>query len=104
MHRSTEPSDWEDLRDLIYTAYCIAGEMWATPFEWRFDFAPVGLLYNTNTMVNKDPYIKGTREELARRTLFVKLGYTPTVYLRDNADGYPRIAQIALHRVLVKDA
>ncbi|KAF7512632.1 hypothetical protein GJ744_000893 [Endocarpon pusillum] len=103
MHYPTLPFDWEDLKSLIYTAYCISGEMWATPFEWRFDFTPVGTPYDPS-MVNKDPYIKGTREELARRNLVVKLGITPAVYMRDSADGFARTAQLTSHQVLVKDA
>lgn len=103
MHSPTAPSDWQDLLSLIYTAYCISGEMWATPFEWRFDFTPVGFPYQPS-MVNRDPYIKGTWEQLARRNLVVKLGYTPAVFMRDSADGFPRHSQLTSHQVLVKEA
>lgn len=100
MHHNTA-MDWEDLNTLMYEAYSVAGDMAAAPYEWRFDFAPIGSPYHTS-MVNRDPYIHGHEDDLATRNLVVKLGLSPAVHLRDNTGGFSRIAQVVRHQVLVK--
>lgn len=100
MHHTTA-MDWEDLRTLMYEAYAVAGDMAASPFEWRFDFAQIGSNYNTS-MINRDPYLRGHEDDLARRGLLVRLGLAPAVYLRDNTGGVVRTGQITRHQVLVK--
>ncbi len=100
MHHTTA-MDWEDLRTLMYEAYSVAGDAAARPYEWRFDFAQIGSNYNSS-MINRDPYIRGHEEELARRALVVRLGFLPAVYLRDNADGVVRAGQVTRHQVLMK--
>jgi hypothetical protein len=75
--------------------------MASEPYEWRYDFAPIASPYNTS-MINRDPYLRGHEEDLARRNLVVRLGFRPAVYLRDNKDGVAMISQLTQHHVLVK--
>ncbi len=100
MHHNTT-RDWEDLSLLMYEAYAVAGDMAASPYEWRFDFAQVGSPYNT-TMVNKDPYVRGNEDEIARRGLVVRLGFAPAIYYRDNSGGMVRTGQSTRQHVLLK--
>jgi hypothetical protein len=100
MHQTTT-MDWEDLSLLMREAYTVAGDMAASPYEWRFDYAEVGTPYDT-TMVNKDPYARGNDDEIARRGLVVRLGIAPAVYYRDNSGETVRIGQSARHHVLLK--
>ena len=101
MHQSTH-MDWEDLRLLMFEAYSVAGDMAAGPYEWRFDFAQIGSPYDSSSMINRDPYIRGHEDDLARRNLVVKLGFSPAVHLRDNAEGIVRTSQLTTHQVLLK--
>jgi hypothetical protein len=100
MHQSTS-MDWEDLRILMYEAYSLGGDMAAAPYEWRFEFPQVGVPYNTN-MINKDPYVHMSEEEVERRGLVVRLGFSPAVYLRDNSEGMVRTEQITRQKVLLR--
>jgi hypothetical protein len=100
MHHTTS-MDWTDLRTLMYEAYHVAGDMAATPVEWRFDFAQIGTNYHPS-MRSRDPYIHGHEEDLATRGLYVRLGFIPAVYLRDSAGGVVRTEQLTRQQVLVK--
>jgi len=100
MHQQTA-RDWEDLAALMYETYSIATDMASTPYEWRYDFAPIASPYNTS-MINRDPYLRGREEDLVRQNVVVRLGFRPAVYLRDNKDGVPVVAQLTQHHVLVK--
>jgi hypothetical protein len=100
MHQQTV-RDWEDLNLLMYQAYSVASDMASAPYEWRFDFAPIGSPYDTS-MINKDPFLRGPDEDVARQNVVVKLGYSPAVFLRDSKDGVVMIAQLTRHQVLVK--
>lgn len=100
MHQQTA-RDWEDLAALMYETYSIATDMASTPYEWRYDFAPIASPYNTS-MINRDPYLRGREEDLVRQNVVVRLGLRPAVYLRDNKDGVPVVAQLTQHHVLVK--
>jgi hypothetical protein len=100
MHGKTN-QDWDDLRLLMHEAYNLAGDMSCGPYEWRFNFVPVGANYHPG-MVNKDPFTDGPPLELAQRRLKVRLGITPAVHLRDNTGGEVKTAELTAPMVLLK--
>lgn len=100
MHHTTH-MDWEDLRILMYEAYSVAGDMAASPYEWRFEFAQIGSNYDSR-MINRDPYLRGHEDDLARRGLCVRLGFAPAVHLRDNSGGVVKTGQVMHPQVLLK--
>ena len=93
--------DWEDLLTLMHEAYSVAGDMAALPYEWRFDFVPVGSPYDAS-MINQDPYVQGNEEDLARRGFVVRLGHAPAIYYRDNSGDAVRTGRVTHHKVLLK--
>lgn len=100
MHKPTS-MDWDDLKILLHEAYSVAGDMFSVPYEWRFDFATNGTTYCAS-MINRDPYVHGDEEELARRIMYIKLGFTPAVHFRDNTGGIVTTGQITRQQVLLK--
>lgn len=71
------------MMSLMVEAHSLAGMMLGGPCEWSFTFYDVGAHFQQNSMINKDPFLRGfTEADLETKGAVVRLGVSPLVGFR----------------------
>lgn len=103
---NTDPTNqaWSDLSSIISEAEMLALDMYSVPFEYKCDFPALHEPFSPETMLNCDAFVTGDPQVLASSDSRVRLGVTPFVRVRDNAEDVPVVKVVSLGHVLLRQA
>ncbi|KAL3492901.1 hypothetical protein BJX62DRAFT_235843 [Aspergillus germanicus] len=93
---------YADLTKIIADAQSLAIDMYSVPLEYRFDYPEPGEPFDHLTMINRDPYVHGDPTTLKNGDTRVRLGISPTVRIRNNAQSPGVVNLMYLGHVLLK--
>ncbi|CEN62512.1 hypothetical protein ASPCAL09146 [Aspergillus calidoustus] len=93
---------YADLTHIITDAQSLAIDMYSVPLEYRFDYPEPGEPFDSLTMINRDPYLHGDPLTLKNGDTHVRLGISPTVRIRNNAQSPGVVNLMYLGHVLLK--
>ncbi|KAL2828365.1 hypothetical protein BJY01DRAFT_255371 [Aspergillus pseudoustus] len=93
---------WTDLIQIITQAQSLAINMYSVPLEYRFEYVEQGEPFDPLTMINRDPYVHGDADTLKDGDTRVRLGVTPIVRIRNNAQSPGAVNLMYLGHVLLK--
>ncbi|KAL3467503.1 hypothetical protein BJX64DRAFT_247873 [Aspergillus heterothallicus] len=93
---------WSDLTQIITQAQSLAIDMYSVPLEYKFEYPEPGEPFDPLTMINRDPYVHGDPHTLKNGDTRVRLGITPIVRIRNNAQSLGEVKLMYLGHVLLK--
>ncbi|KAL2802472.1 hypothetical protein BJX63DRAFT_415001 [Aspergillus granulosus] len=93
---------WTDLTQIITYAQSLAIDMYSVPLEYKFEYPESGRPFDPLTMINRDPYAYENLHTLKGSDTRVRLGITPIVRVRNNAQSPGEVKLIYLGHVLLE--
>lgn len=92
---------WTELGAIAADAQGLACDMYAVPFEYKFEFVATDETFNPAEMVNRDP-AAADAAALHNGEAKVRLGISPAVRIRNDLDNVAVIKQGSLATVLLR--
>lgn len=92
---------WTELGAIAADAQGLACDMYAVPFEYKFEFVATDETFNPAEMVNRDP-AAADAAALRNGEAKVRLGISPAVRIRNDSDNVAVIKQGSLATVLLR--